>query len=57
MEEKHYIEFIVLETNKGVYQQFLMPNDEPKAHFEIQNENVIGVYEYCNIHGLWAKKF
>lgn len=25
MEEKHYIEFIVLETNKGVYQQFLMP--------------------------------
>lgn len=57
MEEKHYIEFIVLETNKGVYQQFLMPNDEPKAHFEIQNENVIVVYEYCNIHGLWAKKF
>ena len=57
MEEKHYIEFIVLETNKGVYQQFLMPNAEPKAHFEIQNENVIVVYEYCNIHGLWAKKF
>lgn len=55
MEEKHYIEFIVLETNKGVYQQFLKPNDEPKAHFEIQNEDVIAVYEYCNIHGLWVK--
>ena len=54
MMDTHYIEWIVLETNKGVYRKSLQPGDEPKAEFCLTNgETVINVYAYCNLHGLW----
>jgi superoxide reductase len=53
MEEKHYIQWIVLETDKGVYTRFLEPNQKPEAVFKIHNEKPVSVYEYCNLHGLW----
>lgn len=56
MEEVHFIEFIVLETTKGIYQAKLQPQDEPKAHFEIKDEDIVAVYDYCNLHGLWMTK-
>lgn len=52
MEEKHYIEFIEIETLNGVFRKFLRPGDIPEAIFEI-NDQVIKVREYCTIHGLW----
>lgn len=54
MVDVHYIEWIAIETNTGAYRKALKPNDAPKAEFILaDNETVIGVYAYCNLHGLW----
>ena len=54
MLEKHYIQFIALETNQGVQVKNLAPEKEPKAQFKLADgEEVTAVYEYCNLHGLW----
>lgn len=56
MEEKHYIEFMILETTKEVKIQYLHPGDEPVCHFVLgEGEEVIASYAYCNLHGLWKK--
>jgi superoxide reductase len=55
MEEKHYIEWIQVITEKGSYRQFLKPGDAPEATFEI-SENIEKVREYCNLHFLWSTK-
>jgi len=52
MEEKHYIEWVEIITDGGVYRKFLKPGDKPEAEFEIKAEK-IKAREYCNIHGLW----
>ena len=57
MEEKHYIEWIILETNVNTYIRKLTPGVEPKASFALtDNETVVSVYEYCNLHGLWKSE-
>ena len=57
MEEKHYIEFMILETNKGSMIQYLKPGDQPICHFSLtENENNVAAYAYCNLHGLWKSK-
>ena len=54
MEEKHYIEFMLLETNQGVKIQHLKPGDEPVTKFALlEGELVQSAYAYCNLHGLW----
>ena len=54
MEEKHYIEFIVLLTKKGVQIAYLKPGEEPAADFSLlDGDKVVTAYEYCNIHSLW----
>lgn len=53
MEEKHYITFIEVLTEKKVFRKELKPGMEPKAVFRVKMEKVIGVREYCNLHGLW----
>ncbi|MBR2067212.1 MAG: desulfoferrodoxin Dfx [Solobacterium sp.] len=52
MSEEHYIEFIVLESEKGFRIAYLTPQDDPKADF-YSEEPVKAVYAYCNLHGLW----
>ena len=52
MEDKHYIEWIQLITEDGLYRKFLEPGSKPQALFDI-SEKPIGAREYCNIHGLW----
>ena len=57
MMDKHYIQWIYLKTNKGIQKKFLTPNNEPNAEFIIaDDELVVEVYEYCNLHGLWKKE-
>lgn len=57
MTEEHYIEWIVLETKKGNQIQYFNPSDEPKAVFALtEDDEVINVYAYCNLHGLWVNK-
>lgn len=54
MLDVHYIEWIVVETNKGVHRINLKPNEAPKAKMLLADgEHVIAVYAYCNLHGLW----
>ena len=56
MLSNHYIEFIAVETDKSYYKKVLKPDDLPNAKFIINDEKVIAVYEYCNLHGLWKNK-
>ena len=55
MEEKHYIEFMILETKKGFDIKYLKPQEEPVAVFDTKEE-VVSAYAYCNLHGLWKNK-
>lgn len=53
MTEEHYIEWILVETEKGLQRKDLKPNEEPIADFVIKDDKAIAVYAYCNLHGLW----
>ena len=54
MLDVHYIQWIVLETNKGNYIKNLVPGQAPQASFILTDgEQAISAYEYCNLHGLW----
>ena len=54
MVEVHYIQWVILETNKGYHKVDLKPQDKPVVElFLSQGEEIICAYEYCNLHGLW----
>ena len=54
MEEKHYIEWVLLVTNKGKQRKTLKPGEAPQVEFLLsEGEIALEVYEYCNLHGLW----
>ena len=54
MLEAHFIEWILLETDKGFYRVNLKAGDKPEACFTLQKgEKAVSVYAYCNLHGLW----
>lgn len=56
MAEEHYIEWIVIHTDRGVYRKNLKPGDAPIAEFALlDNEITLSAYAYCNLHGLWKK--
>ena len=51
---EHYIEWIVLVTDKGIQKKLLKPGDEPKAEFALlEGEKVVSAFEFCNLHRLW----
>ncbi len=56
MEEKHYIEWIALQTEKGFQLKYLKPGEEPKAVFVLENDKFEKAYAYCNLHSLWASQ-
>ena len=54
MQPEHYIEWLSLQTRSGNQRKQLEPNDEPKVSFAITDgDEVVAVYAYCNLHGLW----
>ena len=54
MQEEHYIEWISIHTKQGNQRKCLKPNDKPEAKFALSDgDEVISVYAYCNLHGLW----
>lgn len=58
MNQNHHIEWILLETDKGYYTVNLSPDDKPLAQFTIcEDESLLAAYAFCNIHGLWVKKY
>ena len=55
---EHYIEWILLQTDKGIQQKMLNPGDKPEAEFVIRpDEKIIAAYEYCNLHKLWKTEY
>ena len=51
---EHYIEWIVLVTDKGIQKKLLKPGEEPKAEFALlDGEKVVSAFEFCNLHRLW----
>ena len=54
MTPEHYIQWIAIKTKNGNQRKILTPTDAPKATFAlIDGDEVLEVYEYCNLHGLW----
>ena len=50
----HYIEWIAIQTTAGNQRKALVPGQPPKAVFALlEGEQVVAVYAYCNLHGLW----
>lgn len=57
MEEKHYIQWIYVQTNLGGQRKTLKPGAAPEAVFVLApGEEFVAAYEYCNLHGLWKKE-
>jgi desulfoferrodoxin ferrous iron-binding domain len=56
MLKEHYIQWIAVETKSGLMVKKLQPEQKPFAQFNIEGEEVVAVYEYCNLHGLWKKE-
>ena len=54
MTEEHLIEWVAIETENGYQVRYLTANSAPVCEFALANgESVLGVYAYCNLHGLW----
>ncbi len=54
MLEKHYIEWVSLQTKMGNQRKALKPGDKPHVCFAIcEGDEVEAVYAYCNLHSLW----
>ncbi len=57
MTEEHHISWIYLETEQGGQRKKLAVGSKPEAEFALAGgDKVVGVYEYCNLHGLWLTK-
>ena len=50
---EHHIEWILVQTKDGAMYKNLKPGDAPRATFPVAKEDVVAVYEFCNLHGLW----
>ena len=53
MAEEHFIQWVELETDRGVQRRTLQPGDAPAAVFSLNGAKALAVYAYCNLHGLW----
>ena len=54
MADVHYIEWIILESEKGFQKVDLKPDQAPRAEFLLADgDKPVAAYEYCNLHGLW----
>ncbi len=54
MTAEHYIQFVYVQTERGGLRVDLNPNDTPVVEFKLtENDKLVAVYEYCNLHGLW----
>lgn len=57
MTPEHYIQWICLETEKGLQVRHLTPQDPPEARFSLDvGDTVQAVYAFCNQHELWKSQ-
>jgi len=58
MVEKHWIEWVYIQTKKGGQRKQLFPGEQPVATFALTDDDEMEIaYEYCNLHGLWKATF
>lgn len=50
---EHSILWIFVQTRNGGLYVTLTPENLPEADFMVHANDVIGVYAYCDVHGLW----
>ncbi|GHU40190.1 superoxide reductase [Clostridia bacterium] len=53
MTAEHHIAWIAIAQGNKTQRVALAETGEPKAEFTIE-DGAVTVYEYCNLHGLWA---
>jgi len=53
MEDKHWINWIEILTQDGVYRKTLNPGMKPEAEFNADASKIVKAREFCNVHGLW----
>lgn len=57
MSAEHHIAWIYVETMQGGQRKNLVIDGKPEAEFALTaGDKVVGVYAYCNLHGLWLTK-
>ncbi|MDD4212858.1 MAG: desulfoferrodoxin family protein [Bacilli bacterium] len=56
MTEAHFIEWVYVQTKKGGQLKYFAPGDAPVARFTFVEDEVVAVYEHCNLHGLFVKE-
>ena len=56
MSEEHLIQWVAIETKNGSQIKYFDATVSPKASFSLVDDELIAVYEYCNLHGLWKKE-
>ena len=54
MEDNHYIEWILVKTEKETNEFFFKPGDV--CEIQVPYTGKALVYSYCNLHGLWKKE-
>ncbi len=54
---EHHIEFIYVQTENGGQRKSIEIGDDPIAKFSFVDDKPVEVFAYCNLHGLWSKKF
>ena len=53
MEEGHHITFVYIKTKNGGQRKSLAIGAEPKVSFCLCDDELLAVYAWCNLHGLW----
>lgn len=54
MSAEHLIEWVALETEQGYQVKYFSAQSIPTCSFTLADgDKVVGVYAYCNLHGLW----
>ncbi len=53
MTAEHYIQWVAVVTETGIFRKALNPGEKPEATFCTCIDAAKEVYEYCNLHGLW----
>lgn len=57
MEDVHSIVWVYIVTNQGTQRKYLKTNSSPEVEFALcPDEELLEVYAYCNLHGLWMSK-
>ena len=57
MVTEHFIEWILVESKEGIQVKWLKAGQKSTHTFVLaEGDELMAVYEYCNLHGLWKKE-